>query len=319
MAGSSSPSTAPPGALIWLAPGLMVISGLSNYAGAALAVGLFEQFPPWLAAWLRMGSAGLILTVVLRPALRDFWGRAGALAAVYGAVTLAMNTAFYEAIARLPMGTVVAIEFTGPIVVAAVGSRTLREWVAVVCAAGGVVALSGAQWSASASGVILALLAATMWGTYIVVGARISGDAATSTTSMAVGFTWAGIATLPLAIAGWPGQHPGDLDGMRILGVALGLGVLSAVIPYGLDQVILRMAGPAHFAVLLALLPLTAAVLGAVVLHQGLSAAEIGGIAAVVAAVVVRAGTRGQATVRRSAPPTAFDEVVGDADTPIQP
>jgi len=75
---------------------------------------------------------------------------------------------------------------------------------------------------------------------------------------------------------------------MLIVGLAIGLGTLSAVIPYSLDQVVLRMAGPAYFALLLALLPLVAAIAGAIVLGQMLTAVEVVGIAAVVAAVAVR-------------------------------
>lgn len=269
-----------------LAPAVMVASGLSLYAGAALAVGLFDVLPPALVAWLRMSAAGLILVVLHRPGIRDFLGRAGFRAAVFGLVTLGMNMTFYEAIARLPMGTAVAIEFLGPIVVAAIGSRTVRDWLALALAGAGVVVLSGAQWAGAATGVLFALAAAALWAGYIVVGARIS-DAGASRTGLAVGFTWAGVLLIPLALWLWP-QGGVDLEPVRLIALSLGLGLLSAVIPYSLDQVVLRMAGPAYFALLLALLPLTAAVLGALVLGQMLSVAEIVGILAVVAAVAVR-------------------------------
>ena len=223
-------------------------AGLSLYAGAALAVGLCERFPPTIVAWFRVAAAGVVLLVVVRPARWEFTRRVGLVAGVFGCVTMGMNMVFYEAIAELPLGTAVAIEFMGPIVVAAWGSRSIRDWLALLLAGGGVLLMSGARWSASPRGVIFALLAATLWAIYIVLGARIATAGST----------------------------------------VVGLGILSAAIPYSLDQVVLRMAGPSYFAILLALLPLTAALLGAVALEQSLSIAEMVGIVAVVGAVVAR-------------------------------
>lgn len=266
----------------------MILSGLSLYAGAALAVGLFEQFSPALVAWMRMSAAAVILLVIHRPGIRSFLGRAGFQAAVYGIVTLAMNMTFYEAIARLPMGTAVAIEFLGPVVVAALGSRTIRDWISLVLAGVGVVVISGAQWEGNSAGVLFALAAAVMWGLYIVTGNRIAGDAGSSRTGMTVGFTWAAIVSLPLAIYWFPGFDTVGMEPITVIGLALGLGVLSAVIPYGLDQVILRQAGPAYFAILLAILPVAAAAMGALALGQWLSIPELIGIALIVVAVALR-------------------------------
>ncbi|WP_082353522.1 EamA family transporter [Corynebacterium deserti] len=266
----------------------MVLNGVSLYAGAALAVGLFEQFSPALVAWMRVGSAAGILLVLNRPSIRNFSGKTGFNAAVYGISTMAMNITFYEAIARIPMGTAVAIEFMGPIMVAALGSRTVRDWVALILAGVGVVIISGAQWSANSSGVMFAMAAAALWAIYIVVGNRIAGDASSSRTGMAVGFTWAAVLSLPLAIWWWPGLGASSFSGVEVVGLALGLGVLSAVIPYGLDQVVLRMAGRAYFAILLAILPISAALMGALALGQMLSVAEVAGIILVVVAVALR-------------------------------
>lgn len=271
-----------------LAPLLMVINGLSLYAGAAIAVGLFDNLPPVLVAWLRISTAAVLLLVLFRPRVRDFLGRTGFNAAVYGVSTLAMNMTFYEAIARLPMGTAVAIEFLGPITVAALGSRTLRDWAALALAGIGVVVISGAQWSTNSTGVLFALGAAALWALYIVAGNRIAGSASDSRTGMTVGFVWAALLAAPVAWWLWPGMASIALEPVQLLGLAFGLGVLSAVIPYGLDLIVLRMAGRAYFALLLALLPLTAAVMGAVALGQMLTPAEIAGIALVIAAVALR-------------------------------
>ncbi|AGF72884.1 hypothetical protein A605_09410 [Corynebacterium halotolerans YIM 70093 = DSM 44683] len=270
----------------WAAPAVMVVSGVSLYAGAAIAVGLFEVFPPVVVAWFRMAAAAVILVVFNRPRLRDFIGETGFRAAVYGIVTMGMNMTFYEAIARLPMGTAVAIEFLGPIVVAAFGSRSVRDWGALILAAAGVLVISGASWATSADGILFALLAGALWAGYIVAGSRIAGDAATSRTSIATGFAWAAVVGLPLILWLWPTTV--DMSAMQVVGLAAGLGLLSAAIPYSLDQVVLRMAGSAYFALLQAILPLVAAVIGAFALGQWLSWAELAGIVFVVAAVALR-------------------------------
>ncbi|GAB3701958.1 EamA family transporter [Corynebacterium nasicanis] len=263
------------------APAVMIASGLSLYAGAAVAVGLFDVLPPTIVAWFRISAAAVILLVLVRPRLRDF---RSAPALLYGVATMGMNMAFYESIARLPLGTAVAVEFLGPVLVAALGSRSVRDWAALALATIGVVVISGAVWSTAALGLSFALLAGGLWAVYILVGSRIALD--TPQTSMTVGFTMAAVLALPVMVWWWPAGV--DKPATTLLGLALGLGVLSAVIPYTLDQVVMRMAGSSYFALLQALLPVVAALLGAVALGQWLSGAELVGIVLVVAAVALR-------------------------------
>lgn len=265
------------------APAVMIASGVSLYAGAAVAVGLFDVLPPVIVAWFRISAAAVILLVLVRPCLRDF---RSAPALVYGVATMGMNMSFYEAIARLPLGTAVAVEFLGPVLVAALGSRSLRDWAALALATVGVVIISGAVWSTAALGIAFALLAGGLWAVYILVGSRIVGESDTPRTSMTVGFSMAAVLALPFMVWLWPAGV--DKPATTLLGLALGLGVLSAVIPYTLDQVVMRIAGASYFALLQALLPVVAALLGAVALGQWLSAAEIIGIVLVVAAVALR-------------------------------
>ena len=274
------------------APAVMLASGLSLYAGAAVAVGLFDALPPVIVAWFRISAAAVILLVLVRPGVQEFLGRSGAQAAVYGIATMGMNMSFYEAIARLPLGTAVAVEFLGPVLVAALGSRSVRDWAALLLATIGVVVISGAVWSTSADGLFFALLAGGLWAVYIVVGTRIVGGSTSPRKSMTVGFSIAAVLALPVMVALWPDAvvtaEGVTLPATQLLALALGLGVLSAVIPYSLDQVVMRMAGASYFALLQALLPVTAALLGAVALGQWLSVPEIIGIVLVVAAVALR-------------------------------
>ena len=98
----------------WSVPLFFVVGAVSQYAGAAVGVFLFETTDPAAVAWLRAAAAAVALLVWRRP-WRTRWTRRTVIAAGgFGIVTVAMNVAFFEAIARIPLGTAVAIEFLGP-------------------------------------------------------------------------------------------------------------------------------------------------------------------------------------------------------------
>lgn len=264
------------------APIVFVLSAISMYLGAAVAVVLFDQLSPSVVAWLRLLGAAAVLLAWRRPSREAWRGRRLALAAAFGLATALMNLAFYEAIARLPLGTAVAIEFCGPVAVAAIGSRTRRDVLALLLAALGVVLIADVQWSGSPTGVLLALAAAAMWAGYIVLGKRVAGEGA-GLDGLAVGMTVAVVLLCPLGAGAGP-----VLGSPTLLLLAVGVGVLSSAIPYALDQVVLRRIGQARFALLLALLPATAAVVGLVFLGQVPRPVEALGIVAVVLAVLLR-------------------------------
>lgn len=268
------------------APLLFVVGALSMYVGAALAVGLFERLLPSAVAVLRLLGAALVLLAWRRPARAAWRGPRFWRATAFGLATALMNIAFYEAIARLPLGTAVAIEFCGPVVVAAVATRRPRDVAALLSAAVGVLLIADVRWSGSPSGVLWALGAATMWAAYIVLGKRVAA-AGNGVDDMTVGFAAATVVLSPLLLLGGTGALSALADPVVLL-LAVGVGVLSSVIPYVLDQVVLRRLGQARFAVLLALLPATATVVGLIGLAQIPTLAEALGIAAVVAAVALR-------------------------------
>ncbi|GAA4553459.1 EamA family transporter [Pseudonocardia xishanensis] len=268
------------------APVLFVVGGASMYVGAALAVGLFDRLSPAAVAVLRILGAGVLLLLAVRPPKIAWSHRRLRRSVPFGVATALMNAAFYEAIARLPLGTAVALEFCGPVAVAAVASRRPRDVAAVVLAAGGVALIADVRWSGSPSGVLWALAAAAMWAAYIVLGKRVA-TAGNGAEDMAVGFTVAAVLCSPvLFLRGAAGLTPLADPGVLLL--AVGVGVLSSVVPYGLDQVVLRRVGRARFAVLLALLPATATVIGLLLLAQLPGPAEGVGIALVVVAVLLR-------------------------------
>jgi inner membrane transporter RhtA len=264
------------------APLLFVLSGISMYAGAAVAVGLFGHATPAGVAWLRCLGAAVVLLAWRRPPRAAWRGRRLVLAVVFGVVTAGMNVLFYEAIARLPLGTVVAVEFAGPVLVAALGSRSVRDVLALALVAAGVVAIADVRLAGAFAGVLFALGAAAAWAGYILLGKRVASDG-DGIDSLAIGFAAATAALSPLALGTrevWSSP--------RLLVLGVGVGVLSTVVPYALDQVVLRRVGQARFAVLLALLPVTAGVLGFVVLGQVPSWPEAVGTLAVVAGVALR-------------------------------
>jgi inner membrane transporter RhtA len=180
----------------------------------------------------------------------------------------------------------VAVEFCGPVAVAAVASRRPRDVAAVALAAAGVLFIADVRWSAAPLGLVWAMVAAALWAAYIVLGARVA-RAGNGVDDMAVGFAVAAVVLSPVLLIGVPGG-PATLLEPAVLVLGLGVGVLSSVVPYALDQVVLRRVGRARFAVLLALLPATATVVGLLALAQVPTSGEALGIAAVIGAVALR-------------------------------
>jgi inner membrane transporter RhtA len=264
------------------APLLFVFGGVSMYLGAAVAVQLFDELSPSVVAWLRQLGASIVLLAWRRPGRAAWRGKIFWLAAVFGMVTAAMNLVFYEAIHRLPLGTAVALEFVGPVLVAAFGSRSVRDLAALVIVVSGVVLIADVRWAGSTLGVLFALSAAVLWAAYIVLGKRVA-SAGLGVDGLAVGFCVATVVLSPLALGAGPAWAS-----PRLLALGVGVGVLATVIPYVLDQVVLRRMGQARFALLLALLPVTATVIGLVVLRQIPTLPEAIGIFAVVTGLTIR-------------------------------
>jgi inner membrane transporter RhtA len=262
------------------APLLFMAGGCSTYMGAALAVELFAALSPAGVAWMRMLVAAIALLAWRRPERAAWRGRRLVLAGCFGLVTGSMNVAFYEAIARLPLGTAVAVEFCGPVVVAALGLRSFRDIAALVLAATGVTLIADVQWTGNRTGLLMALLAALLWAAYIVLGKWVA-HGGTGLDDMAVGFTLTAALLSPLAVDTGPAWGSPNL-----LLLAAGVGILSTALPYALDQVVLRRIDCSQFALLLALLPVTASVVGFLGLRQLPHPGEAAGIVAVALAVV---------------------------------
>lgn len=163
-------------------PLLFVGSGIFQYIGAAVAVGLFTLMSPLGVVWWRVALGAVVLALLWRPWRLEWTPRALALAAIFGVSLAVMNGLFYEAIARLPLGTVVAIEFLGPVVVAVIRGKGMLPRIAAALALAGIILIGG--WGTdlgapqATAGFLFALGAAGSWAAYILLGSYISGRGA---------------------------------------------------------------------------------------------------------------------------------------------
>jgi inner membrane transporter RhtA len=286
-----------PGALLRAASdaippsGLVLLAILSVQVGAGFAKDLFSQLPPSAVVFLRIAMGALIMGVVARPRLKGLT-RADLGAGVAFGVTLGvMNLSFYEALARLPMGIAVAIEFLGPLGVAVAASRRRMDLIWVVLAGSGVVML--APWGTATSriswaGIGFALVAAVCWAGYILLSASVGGRfPGTTGLSFAMIVSFLVIAPVGITTGG------ADLLQPELLLIGLGVGLLSSVIPYSIELEALRRMPKRVFGILMSLEPAVAAIVGLLVLGEVLEVREWAAIGCVViASVGATRGTR---------------------------
>ena len=268
-----------------------MVGAISQYVGAAIGVFLFETTEPATVAWLRAAAAAVALVAWRRPWRRAWSRRQTVIALIFGLVTIAMNVAIYEAISRIPLGTAVAIEFLGPTAVAALGSRRRRDLAAVALASVGVLLLAGVEFDANLTGVLFALVSAAMWAGYILLGKRVA-DTGDGLDSLAVGMSLAAVVLAPVILVPQARIDASVFVDSRTWLLGLCIGLLSTAIPYVLDQLVLVQIGTAKFALLLALLPVTATLIGVVVLGQIPTFPEIAGITLVVIALLLSGESR---------------------------
>jgi inner membrane transporter RhtA len=261
-------------------------SAIFHYLGPAFAVLLFARISPTGVAWLRIASAAAIYAAWRRPwrglALLDADGRRTLVS--MGVVLAVMNVCFYVSIDRLPLGTVAAIEFLPVIALAAAGTRTARNALALLLAVGGVYLLTHVRIAGEPVGVAFAFANAALFALYIVLAHRVSQRGAMGgIDGLAAAMLVALVVATPLG--GW-NALPAFGDPVA-LGAGIGVGITSSVIPYVCDQLAMARMKRATYALMVSLLPATATVVGVVVLAQLPSALELGGVALVVAGVAV--------------------------------
>ncbi len=260
--------------------GLFVISAVSQYIGASIAVSVFDRVAPQTVGWLRVVGASVALLLIARPRPRS-WGRERLMgAAVFGIATAAMNLFFYLAIARIDLGKSVAIEFIGPIAVAAATTRSWRNAAALATAVIGVGVLGGVELGDETLGVLFVLAASACWAAYIVIGSRVA-RVTSGVDGLGIGLAVGALALAPLG-APWSGPV---WTSPLLLAACLATGVFANAIGYGIDPHMLRRVSVRRFSVLLSLLPVTATAIGWVAHDQRPGGLDLIGIALVLIAV----------------------------------
>lgn len=255
---------------------LVATGAVSVQFGAAFATRLFSHVGPAGAVMLRLVVAALVLLGVRagrsagRSPVRAASSSDRLVVVAFGLVLAGMNLSFYEAIARIPLGVAVTIEFSGPLCVALVASRRVSDGLWAAGAGAGVALLaSGSGHRLDAGGLLFALLAGALWAAYIFLsketGARFDS---------LEGLTWAmvvgAVATLPsgLVAGGTRLLHPG------VLGLGIAVGIMSSVVPYSLELTALRRVTRRAFGVMMSLDPAVATAAGFIVLGQHLTLQE---------------------------------------------
>jgi inner membrane transporter RhtA len=263
-----------------------VVSAVFHYLGPAFAVLLFARVDVLGVAWLRIAAAGLVFALWRRPwrVWQRLDGGTRRLVLGWGAVLAIMNSAFYLAIDRIPLGTVAAIEFLPVIVLAAVGARTPRNGAAVGLAVAGVWLLSDVRLVAEPWGFAFAAANAVLFALYIVLGHRVArNEHVTGIDGLALSMLVAAVVAAPI---GFLDAAPAFVDPIALV-AGIGVGIASSVIPYVCDQLAMARLARATYALLVSLLPATATVIGIVVLAQLPTAVEIVGVVLVVGAVAL--------------------------------
>lgn len=271
---------------------LAVAAMTSVQLGSALSLHLISAVGPAGTAWLRLTVGAVIFLAFARPPLRSIRRRDLLAPVGLGIITGLQTIAFLAAIQRIPLGTTVAVEFLGPLTVAAVRSQSTRALAWPALALLGVVLLTQ-PWHGgiNLAGVGFAGLAATGWGSYIVLTQRV-GDRFTGIQGLSLTVP---VAAATAAIIGVP-QASGHLT-LGVIPVAVGLALLLPVLPLAFEMLALRQMTPGAFGTLMALEPAIGLLLGLAVLHQKPSLIQVTGVL-----LVVLAGTAAQRGGRRQDP-----------------
>ncbi|MBQ1058858.1 EamA family transporter [Micromonospora sp. C32] len=259
----------------------LVLGGaLSVQFGSALAALLFPRTGVAGAVTLRLAIGALVMLVVCRPRVRGYGRRDWAAVVAFGLALASMNSIFYQAIERIPLGPAVTLEVLGPLALSVFGARRAAAWFWAALALGGVALLGqGGFDRLDPVGAALALTAGAMWAAYIVCSARI-GARFPGADGLALALTFAALLTLPFGLA----DAGGRLADPAVLGLGTALALLASVLPYSLELAALRRLPTATFAVMMSLGPAIAAVAGWLVLGQALHPVEVLAIVLVVAA-----------------------------------
>ena len=265
---------------------LVLISIASTQLGSAFAKNIIQELGSITTVLLRVGLGAIALFLIQRPKLTGYTRNDYLLLILFGLDMAAMNLSFYAAIARIPLGVAVTLEFVGPLGVACANSRQILDLLWIFLAGVGIFLLAPFEGTfLDPVGVGLALLAAFFWGAYILLSARVGrvfttiNGVALMTAALIVGT----LGLLPLGIisGGFSRLEP------RFLLAGLGVAILSSAIPYTFELEALKKLPVRVFGVLMSLEPAIATVLGFIILQEKL---ELRAIVAVILVTLASVG-----------------------------
>lgn len=262
------------------------VSAVFHYLGPSFAVLLFPAVGVLGVAWMRIATAAAVFAPWTRPwrTLKEADAPTRLLLIGLGVCLAVMNTAFYLALARLPMSLVAAMEFVGTIGVALHGLRTGRNYAALALAVIGVLLLIDVTWSSDPVGLFWAFLNGALFVGYIVLGHRISEHGASGGVErLGAAMAIACLFITPIGLV----QAAGAFGSAELILAGIGVGICSSVIPYVSDQLAMSRLPRASFALMLALLPATATIIGIIVLAQIPGVKDVIGVLLVMLGVAV--------------------------------
>lgn len=257
----------------------MVLGATIIQWSAAIATGVFRSLGPSATSAWRILIGALVLVAFVRPKVRG-WTRSQWMGAVaLGASIAFMNQCFYQAIARIPLGTAVVIEYLGPFLVSALGKRSAKHLAFVALAALGVLAIAHPGGGFHLWGVVFAAGSGMGWAAYVFAAHRV-GSQAEGFGGLAVSLAVSAVLTSPMSMGslGRVVASPGLL--VRLLEIA----VMGVVLGFAFELQALRRLRPATAGVIFALDPAMAFVIGLILLHQSVSGWDLVGILCVVVA-----------------------------------
>jgi inner membrane transporter RhtA len=272
------------------------VSAIFHYLGPSFAVLLFPAVGVLGVAWMRIASAAAIFAPWTKPwrTIREADPRTRFLLIGLGACLAIMNTSFYLALDRLPMSLVAAMEFVGTIGVALYGLRTARNFTALALAVFGVFLLIDVKWSTDPLGLFWAFLNGALFVGYIVLGHKISeGGASGGVERLGAAMALAFFFIMPIGLV----QAATAFTMPALVFAGIAVGICSSVIPYVCDQLAMSRLPRASFALLLALLPATATLIGVVVLAQIPSGQDVIGVLLVMFGVAIHKPTAPEAPI----------------------
>lgn len=263
---------------------LVLISIASTQLGSAFAKNIIQELGSITAVLLRVGLGAIVLLLIQRPRLKGYTASDYLVLILFGLGMAAMNLSFYSAIARIPLGVAVTLEFVGPLGVACANSRRTLDLLWIFLAGIGIFLLAPVTGSSlDPIGVGLALLAAFFWGTYILLSARV-GKIFTETNGIALMATALGIGTIGLLPLGILSQS--FTIKPQFLAAGLAVAILSSAIPYTFELEALKNLPVRVFGVLMSLEPAIATILGFIILGETLELRAIVAVALVTLASI---------------------------------